>query len=361
MNNTKYFLLKNKELTFYLLCFFSHLFFAPFYKYYGFEFLFLYNILMALIYGIFIFLFNKIRKRFFILFSYVEVMIYILLVTILTGTDFGTRLYGICIIPSLFFFVNSTKASQKSHAILSGIAVVFMIFVIWYEFIRPRAIFQGFMSAVTVYKSFYRIHVIFSTTISVVVLFYLSIVTQYNLERSEKKAKNRVEKLDFMANHDQLTGLINRRSSQWGIANLEENKRINGNDYAICVFDIDDFKKTNDTFGHKAGDFVLIHITKLISSLLNPGTQFARWGGEEFLLIFPEANEETLRKLEQIRKTVVNEKLKWNGKEIKITLTFGISSSKTGKSSDKILIDADNCLFKGKKEGKNRICVSEDF
>lgn len=361
MNNIKYFLFKNKELTFCILCFLAHAFFAPLYKHYGFDALFLYNIFIALIYGIFILIFDSITKRAFINFAYVEIMGYTLFITMLTGSDFGTRLYGICIIPSLFFFVNSTKASQKYHVILSTIALIFMIFIIWYEFIRPRAIFQGFMSAVTVYKSFYRIHVTFSTIISIVVLFYLSLVTQYSLERSEKKAKRRLVELDFMANHDQLTGLINRRSAHRWITNLEELKNNNKKDYAIAIFDIDDFKRVNDSFGHEAGDFVLIHTAKIIAKHLNPEVKFARWGGEEFLLIFPEANSDVLKKLDEIRQAVEKEQVEWKRQPIKITLTLGVSSSKNLENSDKILIDADNCLFKGKEEGKNRLCISKDY
>ena len=137
----------------YIILFFSHAIFAPVYKGFNFTNLFIYNTITAFIYGIFILLFNNSHKHFFILFSYIEILFYCLFITISTGADFGTRMFVICVIPSLFFIAYSSKISRKYYVILTLIATSVAFVIIWWDFGRPESIFSGYITAVTISES----------------------------------------------------------------------------------------------------------------------------------------------------------------------------------------------------------------
>lgn len=357
MNSVRFYLIKNKELILYIISFAAHAVFAPVYKYYGFNFLFIYSLIAAAVYGSFLILFNKSLRSFFRDFTFFEVLVFSILVTVTTGTDFGLMIYSICVIPALFFFVYNSKSSLAYHVILSIIAALIVIFEIWWQFLRPRSIFSGFITAVTMYKTFYRFHTVITSMVAIFFILYLCIITENALVRNTLKSKKRGEELNFMANHDQLTNLYNRRKITSYCSILVSKKEKENIDYALCIFDIDNFKKVNDTYGHDAGDFVLVKISSLVKDLMPKNARIARWGGEEFLLTFNKCDSSILPTLEMIRKAVESEENIYNDTNIPITLTFGIASSKSGDNLDKIIMNADNLLFYGKQHGKNQICA----
>ena len=356
MNSVRFYLIKNKELVLYLICFFSHAIFAPFFKLHGFIPLFIYNTAIAFVYGIFILLYSAHFRHFFIDFSFIEILCYSLFMTITTGTDFGTRMFSICLIPAFFFFVYDSSSSVKYHVIMSVIAAAVTIFIIWWQFARPRAIYSGFITAVSRYKVFYRIHVIFSTIVTITFIFYQTVITEYAISRNTKKTKKHAAELNYMANHDQLTGLLNRRKITSHCSALEYKKNQTGQDYAISIFDIDNFKSVNDTFGHDAGDYILIEISSLVQKLLPENAIMARWGGEEFLIAFEDCSKKVPEVLEKIRREVQGRTYSWQGRTIPITLTLGAANSKTNLSMEKIIVKADNNLYYGKTHGKNQVC-----
>ena len=154
---------------------------------------------------------------------------------------------------------------------------------------------------------------------------------------------------------------MDRRRTLDIFAEVAAHKKIDGTEYAICIFDIDDFKKVNDTWGHGAGDFILQSFTRAIWDLLPNPIKIGRWGGEEFVIIFPAIDSNTIYLLEDIRRQIVKHPVVYEGNTIPITATFGISSSRNAESPMEVLNDADAMLLTGKNSGKNRIVVSEKF
>ena len=165
------------------------------------------------------------------------------------------------------------------------------------------------------------------------------------------------ENLRDMVERDPMTSLLNRRSCMKHLDEL----RDTGTGYSVVMGDIDFFKKINDTYGHAAGDFVL----KTVSSMLRDcacanGGWAVRWGGEEFLLIFPDNTiNNTLPHIEDLLSEIRAANPEYEGEKIAITMTFGISDTSDGKNPEKTINEADARLYYGKKNGRNRI-VSND-
>jgi diguanylate cyclase (GGDEF)-like protein len=176
--------------------------------------------------------------------------------------------------------------------------------------------------------------------------------------RQEKEALERKqrEELLHIANHDPLTGLINRRRLWEHLYSFEIEKVEKDIDFVISIFDIDYFKRVNDTYGHDCGDFVLVEVSKLIKENLLKNVKIGRWGGEEFLLLYRGySNEEVIEDLERLRALVDNRIFDYLGTKIHITITLGVSSSTYCDSAEHVIADADKQLMKGKIQGKNRV------
>lgn len=161
------------------------------------------------------------------------------------------------------------------------------------------------------------------------------------------------EQLINQANTDTLTGLYNRRCTMDYLGNLFDapNSQI-----SICLCDIDFFKKVNDTYGHNVGDVVLKSIAETFHKVL-PETCFcSRWGGEEFLLIFPASNgDEAHVLLESLRRAISGISFDGGGKPFHVTMTFGLVEYDYRSDLTTILKQADDKLYVGKESGRDRI------
>ncbi len=164
------------------------------------------------------------------------------------------------------------------------------------------------------------------------------------------------QKLEEAAIKDPLTGLHNRRKMIEVLeAELVRTERTN-QPFCIVMCDIDHFKKFNDTHGHDCGDYVLVEISKLITSTIRKQDFVGRWGGEEFLLLYPETSSEGGRIVtEKVRSVIDNTVFIYKGTSLKITMTFGIAIHSENKSIDEVIKLADEALYEGKKQGRNRI------
>ncbi len=166
--------------------------------------------------------------------------------------------------------------------------------------------------------------------------------------------KLEVERLERESNIDPLTKAHNRRVL---VKDLEEvlsfgkEKTI---DMHLIMFDADDFKKINDSFGHIAGDKTLIFLSKLIQNSLRRGTRIYRYGGEEFVVILNRTSlEEALSVVDRIIKETCDSKLLYKGHDIHLTLSAGIASHTQNTSADELIERADKALYEAKKSGKN--------
>ena len=163
------------------------------------------------------------------------------------------------------------------------------------------------------------------------------------------------EILEKQANEDTLTGLYNRRKGREVLTAIGENPAMAGN-CSVCIADIDYFKKVNDTYGHDAGDAVLTVLADVFEKEIRRKDFVARWGGEEFLFVFINCNgDEACEMLEQIRAKVQETVITVGEHQIRVTMTFGLAEYITGAGVDETLKLADEKLYRGKQEGRNRI------
>ena len=206
-----------------------------------------------------------------------------------------------------------------------------------------------------------RITLFSNITITCIQLILISLNSSISLMKMRIKNESTQKKLEYITCHDTLTGLMNRYLALSFFTTCESRKANESIEYAIAILDIDDFKKINDTYGHDCGDFVLKSYTHELKSKLDPQTAVARWGGEEFLIIFPRISSETVFELDTIRELLSLSPFYYNGQIIHVSATYGMSSSKHWNSAIEVLNDADKNLLIGKQNGKNRLVVSQKF
>lgn len=166
------------------------------------------------------------------------------------------------------------------------------------------------------------------------------------------------QKLEEAAIKDPLTGLHNRRKMIEVLENEQVRSERANQSFCIVMCDIDHFKKFNDTHGHDCGDFVLVEIAKLIKNSIRKQDYVGRWGGEEFLLVYPETLIDGGKTVtEKVRSAIENSVFNFKGIDLKITLTFGVAVHTKGKSIDFVIKEADNALYLGKQQGRNRVII----
>ena len=183
------------------------------------------------------------------------------------------------------------------------------------------------------------------------------IKTHTKLAIQSKKLKEANEKLEFLASKDYLTGIDNR-ANFFKLSAFIWDIDFSQNDLFIFVamLDIDNFKRLNDTFGHKAGDNALIEFCNAITSRLAEHDIFGRLGGEEFAIVATCRDEnQFLAKLEKIRESVADIKLIHNDKEITFTVSIGFAKKENNEPIDATLERADKMLYEAKESGRNRV------
>lgn len=154
---------------------------------------------------------------------------------------------------------------------------------------------------------------------------------------------------------DPLTGLKNRR----GFYDCYENELIpvmKEQTSAIIMCDIDFFKKVNDTYGHNAGDAVLVHVAQMMQSCVKECGKVFRWGGEEFIILLPACKlEQALELAEKIRGSVRESVCQCEEGNIKVTMSFGVKELESEKTTDANVKDVDEKLYEAKLTGRNKV------
>ncbi len=185
------------------------------------------------------------------------------------------------------------------------------------------------------------------------VTFIVDITQRKQLEERLKQVN---ERLAYMAHHDELTGLINRRQ---GLKRLEEElercKRYGGK-LSIAMFDLDNFKTVNDTYGHSTGDSVLKEVTAVVNEHLRATDYQIRLGGEEFLVIMPGIDADAAYiAIDRVRRYVAETAC--TNQQLNVTLSAGIACY-VEASSTRMLDRADKAMYQAKQAGRNRVVIA---
>ena len=167
------------------------------------------------------------------------------------------------------------------------------------------------------------------------------------------------ENLISMTSTDQLTGVHNRRFIDM---TLGEQVSIHGNlgmSFSVALFDIDHFKKFNDTYGHQFGDIILHDVAQFVASQLEEGDWIARYGGEEFVIFFNRTSPHiALSKVDEIRQGIENLVIKDKETMASVTASFGFASYPAdGLKANDLVERADKALYESKRGGRNRVTV----
>ncbi len=168
----------------------------------------------------------------------------------------------------------------------------------------------------------------------------------------ENDLKNKNQHLKDLSMKDGLTGLYNHITIHDFLDNeIKKVERQHQAQVSIGMFDIDFFKRVNDTYGHKKGDYILKELAHVILGEIRSIDIAGRYGGEEFLVIFTNTDlQQAYEVCERIRKKVET----YHFEDIRITISGGVSEYK-GTTIDQMIITADNNLYKAKHQGRNRI------
>lgn len=205
-----------------------------------------------------------------------------------------------------------------------------------------------------------NLHVAFQAvntlTVCLLIVTVLLIYTKDSRQMEEKLIIYN-EELKKLASRDPLTGLRNRRSV---LEYLEEKteyyKKGKFNAVSVAIADIDYFKKVNDVYGHECGDIVLKRIASVFEDYMKDIGIVGRWGGEEFLFVFNNRNgDDAYTDLLNIQLAVKKMVIPYNGEELRVTLTYGLTEYDSNKEIDIIIKEADEKLYMGKNSGRNRI------
>ncbi len=162
---------------------------------------------------------------------------------------------------------------------------------------------------------------------------------------------------EVKASLDVLTSIYNRRKFEEILLN-ELIKVQAGQDMSVIFFDIDHFKKVNDVYGHEAGDSVLRELPMFVKQCIRNSDIFARWGGEEFVILLPGANLTiALDIARKVRHKVAGSTFKTAGK---VTCSFGVAQARVTENSETLFKRVDRALYKAKEAGRDRVVLSSN-
>lgn len=188
-------------------------------------------------------------------------------------------------------------------------------------------------------------------------LAFASLVLAFGLAEQTLSVRHERDVAHRLAEHDMLTGVLNRRAVLARLRSAFLEARGAGKGLAVLFLDLDHFKRINDSFGHRTGDQCLRAVIPPISGELRQGDALGRWGGEEFLVVLPGADAAKAASVaERIRACIEALPLLVSGTRVGLTMSIGIAALDDGIATPEDLVEgADLALYRAKAEGRNRV------
>ncbi|MEM7542191.1 MAG: EAL domain-containing protein [Pseudomonadota bacterium] len=165
------------------------------------------------------------------------------------------------------------------------------------------------------------------------------------------------EQLNFKSQHDDLTGLANRRMLEERLTQVIESAHAEGTEHSLAIVDLDQFKIINDTCGHDAGDELLRQLARILKSIVRKRDTIARIGGDEFAILIEDCPAQAARAAaEALRQAIENHSFSWEGNRHKLSASVGIVPiNRACESTSNVLSMADTACYAAKDSGRNRI------
>lgn len=171
--------------------------------------------------------------------------------------------------------------------------------------------------------------------------------------------ESQLQQMGALVRADQLTGILNRRGLHEAFE--REFARAARHNAALCVavLDLDNFKHVNDSFGHDAGDAVLVHFSRIVGAALRSDDVLARFGGEEFVLLLPATNPaEALTTIARIQAMLAAQPCVHEDTPLPVTFSAGVTVYETGEAIRALMKRADTAVYRAKRAGKNQAAFS---
>ena len=176
------------------------------------------------------------------------------------------------------------------------------------------------------------------------------------LKRQRGELADALVRLKEIAIRDALTGLYNRGHMVELLQLAVDRQQRTGETFSFVMFDLDFFKRVNDTHGHGVGDDVLRAFASVATNILRKSDVLARWGGEEFVAICPHSDDpHALVGVERLLKEWSNTEVTHQVPQLRVSFSAGITTYRPGESIDAALGRADEALYAAKAQGRNRI------
>ncbi|BCX80205.1 GGDEF domain-containing protein [Campylobacter sp. 19-13652] len=307
--------------------------------------------------------YKSMSKNAITIWAYIDFTAISIISTVNFGWDFGFWFIILGLIFLGYFLTFNSKIITYGATIIEA----FILFVLFFLY-RSTADGETIASLLNIgitqvgifnisLNLFIKLSYIFIFSANFLVILRLSsfanIVTAASYQEIAKEKQN----LEETSQHDHLTGLLNRRAMKKLLnyeLNMLRNNKINGS-LVLILGDIDNFKKINDTFGHNVGDIVLKELAGVLKRVFRKNDLLCRWGGEEFVIVLPSTKAEFIH--------IIKDRILSNVSSIKlpnknpVTATFGmiICPNGTKTTIEELVERADELLYLGKKNGKDRI------
>ncbi|MBX7489549.1 diguanylate cyclase [Qipengyuania sp. GH25] len=174
---------------------------------------------------------------------------------------------------------------------------------------------------------------------------------EFAIIEARKRAEEAAFTAKVLAETDQLTQIPNRRRVTEDLTRAVTTSKSEGNPVSVALFDIDYFKRVNDTFGHQAGDDVLKRVAKTTTAAVRVGDVVGRFGGEEFIIVLPNTNSGTAMVIAERVRVAIEDVANTPA----VTISVGVAELTHMESVESLLQRADQALYKAKREGRNTL------
>lgn len=180
--------------------------------------------------------------------------------------------------------------------------------------------------------------------------------TVYSEQELMRRLQDANERLQHLATTDSLTGAANRRKFFERLDEEQARRKRSGAALSLLALDVDHFKQVNDTYGHAAGDLALKTLVARIRDIVRGSDLVSRFGGEEFLVLLPGNNlEQAAHVAERIRHALGNAPIVAANEAFSISVSIGVSQMQADDDTHRFVQRADQCLYKAKQQGRNRV------
>lgn len=294
------------------------------------------------------------RKVFYAI--YLEIIIQSFAATVCIGWRFGFPQYVIALVPFGYYMCHALLDGRRRYVIATLLG---LIAVASFISCRVLSVYLGVIYQVEIPEWGVLGVYIFNSLCNFGFLFLVTVIFLVEMQTATNQLQSQNAILDQMASIDPLTDLYNRRSMHAFLDDAVEEE--DKTPFCLVMCDIDDFKRINDTYGHDTGDTVLKEVAQMVKEQVGDSGCACRWGGEEMLLIVHGDLEQACQIAENIRRKVEGFAFCLNGQNIHCSITIGVAPHQKGRTIDHTITHADNNLYYGKRNGKNRVVSDADI